>query len=82
MQAQVNKMELLRKFSELNRLCPIELMLFSQIILFMFIVAKTEGAKHGLKGQCVLVPTDLKKNQTILPRSCDEEYLILVALKR
>ena len=36
-------------------------MLISQIVLFMFINAKTKGAPHGLKGQCVLVPTDLKK---------------------
>ena len=48
----------------------------------MFIVAKAKGAQHGLKGQCVLVPTGLKKVQTILPRSCDEEYLISLALKR
>ena len=40
-----------------------------------------QGAQHGLKGQCVLVPTDLKKVQTILPRSCDEEYLNSPALK-
>ena len=75
-------MELCPKFSELYSLCPIDLMLNSQIIPFMFIVAKTKGAQHGLKGQCVLVPTGLKKIQTILPRSCDEEYLISVALKR
>ena len=48
----------------------------------MFIVAKTNSVQYGLKGQCVLVPTDLKKIQTILPRSCDEEYLISLALKR
>ena len=42
---------------------------------------KTKGAQHGLKGQCVLVPADLKKGQTILPRLCDEEYLISLALK-
>ena len=49
---------------------------------FMVIVAKTKGAQHERKGQCVLMPTDLKKkNQTILPRSCDEEYLIFLALK-
>ena len=35
----------------------------------MFIVAKMKGAQDGLKGQCVLVPTDLDKIQTILPRS-------------
>ena len=66
----------------MDRLCPIELMLISQIIPFMFIVAKTKGAQRELKGQCVLVPTDLEKIQTILPRSCDEEYLISLALKR
>ena len=79
---QVNNVELFPKFSELNRLCPIELMLVPQIIQFMFIVAKTKGVQHGLQGQYVLVPTDLKKIQIILPRSWDEEYLIYLALKR
>ena len=46
MQAQVNNMELCPIFSELNRLCPVELMLVSQIIPFMFIIAKTKGAQH------------------------------------
>ena len=82
MQAQANNLELCPKIEELEHLCPIELMLISQIIPFMFIVAKTKGAQNGLKGQCVLVPADLKKVQTILPRSCDEEYLISLALKR
>ena len=31
----------------------------------MFVVAKTEGAWNGLKGQCVLVLTELKKIQII-----------------
>ena len=61
MQAQKHKMELCPKLNEFQSLCPIDLMLISQIIPFMFIVAKTKGAQHGLKGQCVLVPTDLKK---------------------
>ena len=43
-QAQVNNIELCPEFSELNRLCPIELLLISQIITFMFIVAKTKVA--------------------------------------
>ena len=34
-----------------------------------------KGAQQGLKGQCVLVPTDLKKIQTILPGSCGQEDL-------
>ena len=81
-QAQVNNTELCPEFSELSGLCPIQLMLISQIIPFMFTVAKTKGAQHGFKGQCVLVPTDLKKVQTILLRTCYDEYLISLALKR
>ena len=50
MQAQLTSMEL----------CPIELMLISQIIPFKFIVAKTKVVQHGLQWQCV---------KTILPRS-------------
>ena len=80
-EAQVNNLKLCPTFSELDRLCPTELMLISQIIPFMLVVAKAKGAQHGLKGQYVLVPTDLEKIQTILPRSCDEEYLISLALK-
>ena len=54
----------------------------AQIIPFMFIVGKVKGAQHGLKGQCVLVPADLTKVTTILPRICDDRYLISLALKR
>ena len=63
-------------------ICTIQLMLLSQIIPFMFIDAKAKGAQHVLKGHCVLVLTDLKKTQNILPWSCDEEYWIFLALKR
>ena len=49
MQTILNKMELCPKFTELDRLCRIELMLISQIIPFMFIVAKTTGASMDLK---------------------------------
>ena len=80
-QGQANNLELCPQFKELEDLCPIELLLISQIIPFMFIVAKHKGAQHGLKGQCVLVPTDLRKIQTILLRPCDDEYLISLALK-
>ena len=76
-QAQVNNVELCPEFSELSGLCPI-----SQIIPLMFTFAKTKGAQHGFKEQCVLVPTDLKKVQTILLRTCYDEYLISLALKR
>ena len=51
-------MELCPEFSKLDRFCPIELMLISQ----MFIAAKMKGAQHGLKGHCVLVPTEKNSN--------------------
>ena len=65
MQAQLNNMEVFPKFSELDRLCPIELTLITQIVPFMFAVARTEGARNGLKRQCLLVLTELKKIQII-----------------
>ena len=74
-------MELCPKFSELDRLCPIMLMLILQILPFMFMVARTKDAEDRYKGQCVLVPIDSEKIQTILARSCDEECLISLALK-
>ena len=40
MQAKLRNMELCPKFNELDRFSPIQLMLISQIIPFMFIVAK------------------------------------------
>ena len=61
MHAQLNNTELCPKFSEFDRLCPVEFRFTSQIIPFMFVVAKAKVAQHGRKGQCVLVPTDLKK---------------------
>ena len=81
-QAQVNNMYLCPKFEELDRLSYLECMLISQIIPFMFIVAKQKSSQDGLKGQCVLVPADLKKIQTELPRTCGDNNIISLALKR
>ena len=50
-----------------------------------YIVAKQKVAQHGLKGQCVLVPANLKKIQGItstMPRTCNNETVISLALKR
>ena len=84
MQAQANNLELCPKLEELECLCAIELMLISQVIPFMHIVAKHKGAQQGLKGQCVLVPTDLSKIQRVLklPRSCNKDNIVSIALKR
>ena len=81
-QAQANGLQLNPSLDVLNDLCPLEHMLISQIIPFMFIVARHKGAQHGLKGQVVLVPTDLKKIQSVLPRSTNNGHIISLALKR
>ena len=78
---QANNLQLCSRIEELDSLCPIELMLISQTTPFMFIVVILKGAQHGLKRHCVLVPADLKKIQTVLPRSCDDECVISPALK-
>ena len=57
-------------------------MLISQIIPFMFITGKHKSEQWELKDQCVLVPVDLKKVQTSLPRVCNDDHLITLALKR
>ena len=40
--------------SILDRLCPTDLMLISQIISFTIIVAEKKVAQHGLEEQCIL----------------------------
>ena len=67
-------MELFPKFSDLDRLCPLEMILISKIILFMLIVSKSKSSQ-----QCQQTE---KKNQTILPKSCDKKYFISLALER
>ena len=49
MQAQLNNMKLCAKFSELDRPCPVELMLIFQVVPFTFIVAKTKVPSIHLK---------------------------------
>ena len=81
-QSQVNNMYLCPKIEELECLGYLECMLISQIIPFMSIIAKQKSSQNGLKGQCVLVPADLKKIQKVLPRSCNEQNIVSIALKR
>ena len=57
MQAQANNSRLCQRYNELEILCPIELILTSKIISFMFIVARRICSQQG---QCVFLPADLK----------------------
>ena len=81
-EAQANNLYLCDPVEELNDLCALEHRLICQIIPFMFVVSRQKGAQEGLKGQVVLVPTDLKRITQILPRSCNDGHLITIALKR
>ena len=81
-QSQVNNMYLCPRIEELECLSYLECMLISQIIPFMSIISKQKSSQNGIKGQCVLVPTDLKKIQNVLPRTCNEENIVSIALKR
>ena len=81
-QAQVNCLKLCAKYPEIDELNPLEKTVVKRIIPFMHIVPKQRGGQYGLKGQCTLVPAQLKKIQTILPRVCNDEFLISLALKR
>ena len=71
-----------QKFQNWECLDGLECMLISQIIPFMSIIAKQKSSQNGLKGQCVLVQADLKKIQKVLPRTCNEENIVSIALKR
>ena len=82
MQAQANNLSLCNKYPELDCLSGLELMLITQIIPFMYIQSRGCGATHGIKGQTVMVPADLKKIQEKLPRAVNEDCLISLALKR
>ena len=55
-------------------------MLISQIF-HLFITAKHTSEQWALKGECVVVQADLKRIQTSLPRACNDDHLITLALK-
>ena len=77
MQAQLVKMEFCSKFTKLDRLCPIEVDTNFYLLLLQKRLVPSLDWKNN-----VLVPAELKKIQTILQRSCDEEYLISLGLER
>ena len=82
MQAQANNLQLNPIVDKLKDLTDLETILISQLNPYMHIVAKHRGAQSGLKGQVVLVPADLRKIQSVLPRNTSDDHLIAIALKR
>ena len=67
---------------ELDCLTSLELQLISKILPFMKIIAKPTGAQTAIKGQVVLVPADISKVTTSLPRPTTHSQIITLALKR
>ena len=65
-----------------KELYPTELMLISQIIPFMFIIAKHTSEQWGSKVHCIFVTAHLEKVHHSLPRACDDDHLITLVLKR
>ena len=61
-----------------KELYPIELMLISQIIPFMFKTAKNTGERWGLK----VIHHIWKRVQTSLSRACNDDHLITLVLKQ
>ncbi|XP_060599942.1 uncharacterized protein LOC132753479 [Ruditapes philippinarum] len=66
----------------LEHLTFLEQQIKSQILPFMKVITLHTGAQHKLSGQVVLVPSDLSKVTTSLPRNIASAQIITLALKR
>ncbi len=81
-QATANQLHLEEIPESLAMCCSFETQLISKVICFQKIFKKPRGAQHGIKGQAVLVPADLSKVSTSLPRATPDGQFIALALKR
>ncbi|XP_070548888.1 uncharacterized protein [Ptychodera flava] len=80
--AVANNLEVEPIPKQLSSLCQLESQLITRIIPFMKIVALPTGGQHGLRGQVVLVPSNIQKTATSLPRQTSESQIIALSLKR
>ena len=81
-QASANNLSTIQIPNELSNLCTLERQLISQIIPFMKIVQLPVGNQHGIRGQVVLVPSNLQKTTDSLPRNISESQIIALTFKR
>ncbi|XP_070559937.1 uncharacterized protein [Ptychodera flava] len=81
-QAVANNLEVEPIPKQLSSLCQLESQLITRIIPFMKIVALPSGGQHGLRGQVVLVPSNIQKTATTLPRQTSESQIVALSLKR
>ncbi|XP_070573805.1 uncharacterized protein [Ptychodera flava] len=81
-QAVANNLEVEPVPEQLSFLCNLESQLITRIIPFMKIVALPTGGQHGLRGQVVLVPSNIQKTAETLPRQTSESQIIALSFKR
>ena len=77
----VNGMHLETVPDQLKDLSSLELQLISKVLPFMKIVPLYTGAQKGIRGQVVLVPSDISKVTNSLPRVTSESQIITLTLK-
>lgn len=82
LQASVNNLRVIEVPQSLKTLSSLEKQLVSKIIPFMKILSLPKGAQHGLKGQVVLVPSNVQQTVSSLPRNTSDSQIIALHLKR
>jgi len=66
----------------LAKLNTLEQQLISLNLPFMKIVPRSAGGQPGVKGPCILVPANVEKTRTSLPRPMSQSQIVGVKLKR
>lgn len=69
LQASVNNLRVIEVPQSIKTLSSFEKQLVSKSIPFMKILSLPKGAQHGLKGQVVLVPSNVQQTVSTLPRN-------------
>lgn len=82
LQASVNNLRVIEVPQSLKTLSSLEKQLVSKIIPFMKILSLPKGAQHGLKGQVVLVPSNVQQTVLSLSRNTSDSQIIALNLKR
>jgi hypothetical protein len=79
-QAECNNLKVTNSPEVLQKLCNLEQQILCKIIPFMKIFSLPNGSQHGLKGQVVLVPSNVQKTAQSLPRETKDAKLIALYL--
>jgi hypothetical protein len=81
-EALCNNLKVSEPNSIFSRMCNLEKQLISKIIPFMKIFSLPKGSQQGLKGQVVLVPSNVQSTVCSLPRDTRDAQIIALNLKR